>query len=196
MIISIVLCQYMTGCMKRWQWILHSTACGVKPFGSRIVGGEEARPNSWPWQVSLRYYGRHICGASLLNQNWVLSAAHCVDQSSDPGRYSLALGRLKHCSFFLFLFLFLPVFARKRECLELLGSIVLLIPYILKGSRAEAYPRGPVLFLCVWLIFLLFFPFLRIIRNSLLPSIEDTHQNIFRTYSNLLWTPVITLGII
>lgn len=67
-------------------------ACGRKPFGARIVGGEEALPNSWPWQVSLRYNGRHICGASLVNQDWVVSAAHCVYQSSDPGRYSLVLG--------------------------------------------------------------------------------------------------------
>ena len=74
--------------------IFHLTACGRKPFGSRIVGGEEAPPNSWPWQVSLRYNGRHICGASLVNQDWVVSAAHCVYQSSDPGRYSLVLGKL------------------------------------------------------------------------------------------------------
>lgn len=73
--------------------IFHPTACGRKPFGSRIVGGEEARPNSWPWQVSLRYNRRHICGASLVNQDWVVSAAHCVYQSSDPGRYSLVLGK-------------------------------------------------------------------------------------------------------
>ena len=83
---------------KKMNWyilILHSLACGNKPFGSRIVGGEEAKPNSWPWQASLQYYGRHICGASLLNENWVLSAAHCVDQSSDPNRYSVALGKVK-----------------------------------------------------------------------------------------------------
>ena len=83
---------------KKMNWyilILHSLACGNKPFGSRIVGGEEAKPNSWPWQASLQYYGRHICGASLLNENWVLSAAHCVDQSSDPNRYSVALGKAK-----------------------------------------------------------------------------------------------------
>ena len=52
-----------------------------------------ARPNSWPWQLSLRVNGGHICGASLLNQHWALTAAHCVDGSSDPSRYSLALGK-------------------------------------------------------------------------------------------------------
>ncbi|XP_078378966.1 chymotrypsin-like protease CTRL-1 [Oculina patagonica] len=67
-------------------------ACGRKPFGARIVGGEEAPRHSWPWQVSLRVHGSHICGASLVNQDWVVSAAHCVDRSSDPNRYSLLLG--------------------------------------------------------------------------------------------------------
>ena len=79
------------------------------------MGGEEARPNSWPWQASLQYRGRHICGASLLNDNWILSAAHCVDQSSDPSRYSLALGRLKHCSCAFF---FACLCARERGALK------------------------------------------------------------------------------
>ena len=69
------------------------------------MGGEEAPPNSWPWQVSLRYNGRHICGASLVNSNWVVSAAHCVDGSSDPNRYSLALGVSQEVTLFLLLML-------------------------------------------------------------------------------------------
>uniref|UniRef100_A0A8C6U3R7 chymotrypsin n=1 Tax=Neogobius melanostomus TaxID=47308 RepID=A0A8C6U3R7_9GOBI len=45
---------------------------------SRIVNGEEAQPHSWPWQVSLQdYTGFHFCGGSLINENWVVTAAHC-----------------------------------------------------------------------------------------------------------------------
>ena len=50
----------------------------------RIVGGEEASPNCWRWQVSIQAKKpvrfdrrRHICGGTLINKEWVLSAAHC-----------------------------------------------------------------------------------------------------------------------
>uniref|UniRef100_A0A672FTH6 chymotrypsin n=2 Tax=Salarias fasciatus TaxID=181472 RepID=A0A672FTH6_SALFA len=45
---------------------------------ARIVNGEEAVPHSWPWQVSLQQSsGFHFCGGSLINANWVVTAAHC-----------------------------------------------------------------------------------------------------------------------
>ncbi|XP_077462149.1 chymotrypsin A-like [Stigmatopora argus] len=50
---------------------------------SRIVNGEEAVPHSWPWQVSLQdYTGFHFCGGSLVNENWVVTAAHCNVRTS------------------------------------------------------------------------------------------------------------------
>ncbi|XP_066118583.1 cationic trypsin-3 [Saccopteryx bilineata] len=42
----------------------------------KIVGGYTCRKNSVPYQVSLNA-GYHFCGGSLINDQWVVSAAHC-----------------------------------------------------------------------------------------------------------------------
>ncbi|KFV98888.1 Ovochymase-2, partial [Eurypyga helias] len=46
---------------------------------SRIIGGEEAVPYSWPWQVSVRISDEHICGGAVLAKEWVVTAAHCLN---------------------------------------------------------------------------------------------------------------------
>lgn len=47
--------------------------------GPRIVGGQEAEAHSHPWQASLQQGGSHICGASIIDSQWLVTAAHCVD---------------------------------------------------------------------------------------------------------------------
>uniref|UniRef100_A0A3Q3XDE7 Peptidase S1 domain-containing protein n=1 Tax=Mola mola TaxID=94237 RepID=A0A3Q3XDE7_MOLML len=54
--------------------------CGIAPFSTRIVGGQDAAVGAWPWQASLHKDRHHICGGSLINNEYVLSAAHCFQR--------------------------------------------------------------------------------------------------------------------
>lgn len=48
--------------------------CGLAKRTNRIVGGQETEVNEYPWQVKLE-----DCGGSLISDQWVLTAAHCID---------------------------------------------------------------------------------------------------------------------
>ncbi|XP_045899478.1 serine protease 27-like [Micropterus dolomieu] len=54
-----------------------SDVCGTAPLNTRIAGRADAPAGSWPWQVSLQSNGFHFCGGSLINNQWILTAAHC-----------------------------------------------------------------------------------------------------------------------
>ncbi|XP_012493436.1 PREDICTED: serine protease 42 [Propithecus coquereli] len=62
-------------------------ACGRSFL--KIVGGVHAEEGKWPWQVSVRINGRHICGGSLVTSKWVVTSAHCI---MGRFRYSVKMG--------------------------------------------------------------------------------------------------------
>lgn len=69
----------------------------------RIVGGQVAKPHSWPWQAHLavcgRWYGHlecNICGGSIIHPKFIISAAHCVPSGASGtivlGAHSISRG--------------------------------------------------------------------------------------------------------
>ncbi|XP_076664226.1 trypsin-7 [Andrena cerasifolii] len=44
----------------------------------RIVGGQPASIDDHPYQVSLRYKALHVCGGAIISEEWIVTAAHCV----------------------------------------------------------------------------------------------------------------------
>ncbi|XP_052103462.1 trypsin-like [Mytilus californianus] len=60
---------------------------------SRIVNGTEAVEHSWPWQIQLRLSGEHKCGASIINENWVVTASHCFFFDEDITHWKAYAGK-------------------------------------------------------------------------------------------------------
>uniref|UniRef100_A0A4W3JXA0 Peptidase S1 domain-containing protein n=1 Tax=Callorhinchus milii TaxID=7868 RepID=A0A4W3JXA0_CALMI len=63
--------------------------CGNLPrLNSRIIGGHETQISNWPWLVSLHFHSfGHVCAATVINRKWLLSAAHCY-QDTYKAKYS------------------------------------------------------------------------------------------------------------
>jgi len=60
---------------------------------SRIIGGKEARPGSWPWQILLLRHRFGMCGGTLIHPEWVITAAHCVFKEKDfPKKFTARVG--------------------------------------------------------------------------------------------------------
>ncbi|SPP88304.1 melanization protease 1 [Drosophila guanche] len=70
--------------------------CGEN-FGDRVVGGKETGKREFPWMVLIEYtkpgnVKGHHCGGSLINNRYVITAAHCV--SAIPSDWQLTGVRL------------------------------------------------------------------------------------------------------
>ena len=76
---------------------------------SRIVGGSESLPGSWPWLVGLHGGVDQVffCGGILISEFWVLTAAHCVGNQTDTDGWTIHLGLTRRTAS--------PVFVRTRN---------------------------------------------------------------------------------
>ncbi|XP_065356976.1 trypsin-1-like [Calliphora vicina] len=58
----------------------------------RVVGGTNAAVNSAPFIVSFQQAGVHYCGGSILNANWIVTAAHCLSSKAQVLATTLVAG--------------------------------------------------------------------------------------------------------
>ncbi|XP_014209722.1 chymotrypsin-2-like [Copidosoma floridanum] len=64
--------------------VVEKNTCSGR-LGGRIIEGQIAPDGAFPYQASLRRSQRHSCGGSILNERWILTAAHCLTGLSDGG---------------------------------------------------------------------------------------------------------------
>ncbi|XP_321961.3 chymotrypsin BI [Anopheles gambiae] len=63
-----------------------------------IIEGTEANLHEFPYQVSLQWNfnngsrARHFCSGSIINQRWILTAAHCLEEYTEDGWFEVVAG--------------------------------------------------------------------------------------------------------
>lgn len=84
----------MAGQPQRIAILLSLLALAAGKPSRRIVGGEEANPHEFPYQISLQWNFNieglrqppmHFCGGSLIAERFILTAGHCVPNYSPDG---------------------------------------------------------------------------------------------------------------
>ncbi|XP_049645811.1 transmembrane protease serine 11B-like protein [Suncus etruscus] len=73
-----------------------NTLCGRRARTSatydKVKGGSSAQEGEWPWQASLKKNGKHYCGASLISERYLVTAAHCFKMTKNPKNYTVSFG--------------------------------------------------------------------------------------------------------
>lgn len=72
-------------------------ALPTQEIAPSIVGGVNAIPGEFPYIASIQWVllglSTHVCGGSIMNNIWVLSAAHCFTETPTLGRLDILVGK-------------------------------------------------------------------------------------------------------
>lgn len=97
-----------------------------------IAGGYNAREGEFPYQVHLKIYyldgSTAICGGSIINQNWILTAAHCVKDENNrfPNMVQISAGGIN----------------RDEQPIKLAGNLVVVHSQYRKVEKPVGYLRS------------------------------------------------------
>ena len=74
---------------------------------SKIVGGSDAAENGWLWQVSIQRTledgtRTHVCGGTIYNYEFIITAAHCVNKYSEEVKKSAGVGQNSFQTYIIF----------------------------------------------------------------------------------------------
>ncbi|MEM8497565.1 MAG: trypsin-like serine protease [Pseudomonadota bacterium] len=65
---------------------LGMASMGAIAKNQKIIGGEQAQAGSYPWMAALLDSSlEQICGASMIDNNWAVTAAHCIEDGPVDG---------------------------------------------------------------------------------------------------------------
>ncbi|XP_043191696.1 trypsin-1-like [Amphibalanus amphitrite] len=73
---------------------LANVPCGVRQLSGRrgrVKGGQEAHRGQFPWSASVQVNGAHFCMGAVINNEYVLTAAHCF-VGKPSGAVTVTLG--------------------------------------------------------------------------------------------------------
>ncbi|XP_061296427.1 transmembrane protease serine 4 isoform X3 [Bos javanicus] len=125
---------------------LQCLACGQSVKAPRVVGGKEASVDSWPWQVSIQYDKQHICGGSILDPHWILTAAHCFWKHLDVPNWKVRAGSDRLGSFpslpVAKIFILEPNATYPRE--HDIALVKLQLPLTFSGKMSDILQQGSV----------------------------------------------------
>ena len=67
------------------------------PDSSSLVEGKPTKPGYYPWQIAIYHYNEFLCGGTLIDDRYILTAAHCFSHmdpknSEDMSQLEVVLG--------------------------------------------------------------------------------------------------------